>query len=161
MQNKSGLLVGRFQPFHKGHLYLIKKALENVDTLTIGIGSSNISDEKNPFSFEKRKQMLGKVLKEEGIEDKVKKIVGIADDPSDDVWLKNTLELTGAIDIYFGNDEWTTGIFEKAGLPVLRIPYFRRDLYEGTLIREIIKNGEDWKDRVPSYLIPMIQHEEK
>ncbi|MEM3766696.1 MAG: adenylyltransferase/cytidyltransferase family protein, partial [Candidatus Bathyarchaeia archaeon] len=32
---KRGLFVGRFQPFHKGHLHVIKEILSEVDELVI------------------------------------------------------------------------------------------------------------------------------
>ena len=41
----NGFLIGRFQPFHLGHVEAVKFALSNVDYLYIGIGSSNKSNE--------------------------------------------------------------------------------------------------------------------
>ena len=53
----NGLLIGRFQPFHLGHLEALKFALSKVDNLWLGLGSSNKSIEKsNPFSAEERKK---------------------------------------------------------------------------------------------------------
>jgi len=52
------LIVGRFQPFHKGHLFLIKKALEKADKIIVGIGSANITDENNPIDYETRKKVI-------------------------------------------------------------------------------------------------------
>ena len=47
----NGLLIGRFQPFHFGHLEAIRFGLSKVDKLFIGIGSSNKShQERNPFT---------------------------------------------------------------------------------------------------------------
>ena len=37
----NGLLIGRFQPFHLGHLEAVNFALSKVEQLYIGIGSSN------------------------------------------------------------------------------------------------------------------------
>ncbi|MEK7177332.1 MAG: adenylyltransferase/cytidyltransferase family protein [Patescibacteria group bacterium] len=62
MKNKIALIVGRFQPFHKGHLFLIKKALEKADKIIVGIGSSNITDVNNPIDFETRKKEIGVLL---------------------------------------------------------------------------------------------------
>ena len=51
-----GFLIGRFQPFHLGHLEAIKFALSKVEHLHVGIGSSNKSHEKrNPFTADERK----------------------------------------------------------------------------------------------------------
>jgi len=53
----NGLLIGRFQPFHLGHLEALKFASSKVDNLWLGLGSSNKSIEKsNPFSAEERKK---------------------------------------------------------------------------------------------------------
>ncbi len=53
------VFIGRFQPFHLGHLHNVKKALENSSKILINVGSSfNAPNMKNPFSFEQRKQMI-------------------------------------------------------------------------------------------------------
>lgn len=156
MKHKAGLLIGRFQPFHKGHLYLVQEALKHVNKLVIGIGSSNIENEENPFDFEERKRMLKKVIEKENFKNIID-IFPIPDDPSDDVWLENTLNIAGKPDLYIGNDKWTTGIFKNAGYKILKIPYFKRELYEGKKIRPLIVQNEKWEDRVPSYLIDSIK----
>ena len=64
-----GFLIGRFQPFHLGHLEAIKFALSKVEHLHVGIGSSNKSHEKrNPFTADERKKMILS-----SIDDKLKK----------------------------------------------------------------------------------------
>lgn len=53
------VFIGRFQPFHKGHLHNIVVALDNSKKIIINIGSSfNAPNIKNPFSFEQRKLMI-------------------------------------------------------------------------------------------------------
>jgi len=39
----TALIIGRFQPFHLGHLLLIKEAAKEADIIVIGIGSSQES----------------------------------------------------------------------------------------------------------------------
>ena len=56
------VLVGRFQVLHKGHQAIIDKALELCETVGVFIGSSQESGtNKNPFTYEMRKQMLQKI----------------------------------------------------------------------------------------------------
>ena len=65
---KRGLFIGRFQPFHLGHLQDIKDALKEVDELLIGIGSSNEERTKeNPFTVNERVKMADSVLLKNGI----------------------------------------------------------------------------------------------
>ncbi|OGK19774.1 hypothetical protein A2866_05635 [Candidatus Roizmanbacteria bacterium RIFCSPHIGHO2_01_FULL_39_8] len=149
-----GLFIGRFQPFHKGHLHLIKRSLHYADKLTVAIGSANRRDKQNPLSLEKRKKILGEVLKREKIEERVNKIVSIDDYlESDDLWLEKALEKAGKFDVLIGNDDWTDNIFEKAGYRVLRLGFYKRQLYEGTKIRKLQRNRMNWESRVPDYTV--------
>jgi bifunctional NMN adenylyltransferase/nudix hydrolase len=59
-----GLFIGRFQPFHLGHEFIVKEALERVDFLLIVIGSSTVPRSlKNPFSIEERVYLVEENLK--------------------------------------------------------------------------------------------------
>ena len=63
MKEKIGLYIGRFQPFHKGHLSVVKEAVNHCDTLIIAVGSAQESrTKKNPFSFEERKVFIWRCL---------------------------------------------------------------------------------------------------
>lgn len=153
---KVGLLIGRFQPFHKGHLHLIKKSFRYIDTMIIGVGSVGKIDADNFLSFEQRKKMLDRVVNKEGWNDKVKKIVPLKDFYNDELWLKNSLKVAGKVDVVIGNNEWTNGIFEAAGYPILRLGFYKRYLYEGVKIRKLMKEAKRWENRVPGYIIPLI-----
>ena len=61
-----GLVIGRFQPFHKGHEYMIRKALSLCKRVVVLVGSSQESGtERNPFNYQIRKEMIEKVFKKE------------------------------------------------------------------------------------------------
>lgn len=56
---KYGILIGRFQPFHKGHEAIINKIKEDGRTPIVFIGSSQESKtERNPYSFEERRDII-------------------------------------------------------------------------------------------------------
>jgi len=123
------LIVGRFQPFHKGHLFLIKKALEKADKIIIGIGSANITDENNPIDYETRKKVIKAVFYKEKMEEKLSRIVPLDDFFDDEKWLFNLKKQVGKFDLALGNNEWTNNILKKAGYKVLEVDYCNRDLY--------------------------------
>jgi len=54
---KTGVFVGRFQPFHEGHKRCVQKILSENDRCVILIRDVPISD-KNPIELEKRKAMI-------------------------------------------------------------------------------------------------------
>lgn len=54
-----GVFIGRFQPLHIGHEYVIREALSQVDRLIVLVGSANVArDPRNPFTFDERAHML-------------------------------------------------------------------------------------------------------
>lgn len=157
MHYKTALLIGRFQPFHKGHLYLLKKALVSADKVMIGIGSANVNDENNPLDFETRKKIIKAVIYKEKIEKNVTKIVSLDDFHNDAKWLTNIKNKVGEFDLIIGNNEWTNKIMEKAGYVVKRFPYYKRNIYEGWRIRKLVKEGKKWQKRIPEYLIKFVE----
>jgi len=59
MKHKYGVFIGRYMPFHNGHLSLAKFGLENVDELLIVLGSCNTARSiKNPWNAEERREMI-------------------------------------------------------------------------------------------------------
>ena len=60
---KTGITVGRFQIIHKGHVQMIEAAVSVSERTAIFVGSSQESGtEKNPLSYEMRKEMLKSVF---------------------------------------------------------------------------------------------------
>ncbi len=69
---KYALFLARLQPMHKGHLYVIEKALEECDALIILLGSSNKKETlRNPFDSNIRLEMLTNAIKDHPKYDRV------------------------------------------------------------------------------------------
>lgn len=151
-------MVGRYQPFHLGHKFLIEEALKVCEKIILGVGSSNIMDNHNPYSYEKREKFLEAFIKDSGIENRVVKIIPIEDDPDDDVWLSKLIESTGKFDVSIGDNEWVNGIFEKAKIPVVRTGLYRREILEGTKIRTLLDKKVEVLDRIPPYIKQLINN---
>ena len=59
------LFIGRFQPFHKGHLSVVQQAVKENGHLYIGIGSTQYNYEPyNPLTTAERIQIIEAALKE-------------------------------------------------------------------------------------------------
>jgi len=149
---ETGLVVGRFQPFHKGHRYLIKEALEFTDKLIIGVGSINQDDLDNPLSFDQVKDLLAKFFKEEGINNRLSGIQGIPDFFDDKKWGDYVISKLPLFDVVISNNNWTNRILKDSGYPVVEVPFFKRELYQGKYIRELFRKAKPWGSRVPKYL---------
>ncbi len=143
----TALFLGRFQPLHKGHLRIIKKAAKENKKVIIAIGSAQHSGtEENPFSGIERKKMIIKTLKEEGI--KNCRTVLIKDIHCDGSWVSHVRRHAGMFDVvYAAESRKTSELFRKAGYKVIST----KRLYgiSSTEIRERMREGKDWKRLVP------------
>jgi len=144
----NGLLIGRFQPFHLGHLEALQFALSKVDKLWVGLGSSNISVEKNnPFTAEQRKEMILS-----SIDDSMRERISIYFIPDVDNhmrWIEKIDTIVPKFDIIFSNDELTNHLYSKRNIQVLPIPFLNRESLSGTNIRDLIISDQKWDDLVP------------
>ena len=111
------LFIGRFQPFHKGHLAMVKKILETSDEIVIGIGSAQYSHTgENPFTAGERFEMIKRSLDEEGIHDY--HIVPIPDTHVHSVWVSHVKSLVPAFDTVVTNSDLVVRLFREHGLKV-------------------------------------------
>lgn len=153
---KTGIVIGRFQPFHLGHKYVIEKALDLCDRLYLGIGSAQILDDKNPYNAEKRKEFLKEFIKEERLTHRIIKILTIDDLPDDDVWFKRLKPRIPGAQVIIGDNEWVNGIFERHGIQVCRVGYYKRHILKGTRIRNRMIEKKSVSQRVPAYIVKVI-----
>ena len=58
-------LLGRFQPWHKGHTELFKRAISKTGQVIILLRNTTI-DEDNPYSIEDRRSMIAIALNQSG-----------------------------------------------------------------------------------------------
>ncbi len=153
-----GLYVGRFQPFHLGHYKVILNIENKVDTLIIGIGSSQYKNtKKNPFSFGQRKNMIERTFKDKKeILDKIK-IVSIPDLHNECIWAEHVISIVGHIDILFTNDGWLKRLFADKNIKVQDIPFFDRKKYSGSNVRDKISKNKNWKSLVSKATAEVIE----
>jgi len=143
-----GLLIGRFQPFHLGHLDAVLFGLSRTDNLFIGIGSSNKSNERrNPFSAEERTEMIISSI-ESSMIDRLK-IFDIPDVDNHEKWTFEIDQIVPKYDVVFSNDEFTKTLFEKRNIDVIPVVLKDREKFSGTNIRELIADNKNWQDLVP------------
>lgn len=144
----NGLFIGRFQPFHIGHLAAVEFALSKVENLWIGIGSSNKSNEKrNPFSADERKEMILSSL-DKTILGRIQ-VYYIPDVDDHDKWTHHIDSIVPKYDVVFSNDDFTLTLYQKRKIHTIKVPLKERENLSGTNIREMIMTGKNWMELVP------------
>lgn len=155
---KRGLYVGRFQPFHLGHLEAIKSILKEVDELVIVIGSAQYSHNvNNPFTAGERLVMVRAALREAEIDDARYWVVPVPDIHLHMMWVSYVEGYTPHFDVVFSNEPLTQRLFSEAGYSVRPIRFFERRLYSSTVVRERMIKDESWRKLVPKSVADFIK----
>jgi len=145
-----GLLVGRFQPFHRGHLELVRGLVERTPPveLLIVIGSAEQAFTwENPFTAGERFEMIERSLREAGMVPAT--IVPVPDISRHGLWVRYLEGLLPPFERVYTHNPLTRMLFEQARYPVESPPLFDRVRHEGSRIREMLSRGEDVGGLVP------------
>jgi nicotinamide-nucleotide adenylyltransferase len=155
----TGLFVGRFQPFHKGHLETVKFALKSVDTLVMVVGSAQKSHEmRNPFTAGERVMMIKASLDaEKGVDAGRVLIVPVPDVDVHALWTRQVDMLVPTYEVVFANDPFTLLLFRERGVRTVEAPLFERSRMMATEVRRRMAEGEDWQELVPEPVAGVIK----
>jgi len=145
-----GLLIGRFQPLHLGHIEAIKFALQELSTLVIVVGSAQISYElRNPFTAGERIKMIRNTLIHiDEIDVRNILIIPVPDINIHALWTHNLDLLVPPYDVVFTNDPFTIALFQQRQKKIIQPTLFERQKFLGTQIRQNMIKKENWKDLV-------------
>ena len=157
---RRGLMLGRFQPFHKGHLALTKQILSECDELLIIIGSAQFNFiDKDPFSAGERVLMIHEALKEAGVDLSRCYIIPVANDENNARWLAYIRSMGPPFDVlYSGNDFVKYLARSQDSSIVIEDPMFAEiNEYNGTNIRRLMQEGKPWEHLVPPAVAKVIQ----
>ena len=152
----NALLIGRFQPFHNGHLHLIQTLCKTYTTVIIGVGSSQYSHmPENPFSYEERHEMITRSLAAAGVTNyQVVAIPDIYDPPH---WVDHVRSIVSDFDVVISNNPETYRLFTAQGFTVKRTSMYKREQYSGHEIRQRMASGGRWTALVPPEVAAIIK----
>ena len=153
----TGLFIGRFQPFHKGHLATVRFASGKVDQLVIVVGSAQKSHEqKNPFTAGERIRMIKETLDSEKVDTSNILIIPVPDVDVHSLWTRQVDMLVPKYDVVFANDPFTLMLFKERGVRTVEAPLVDRSEMQATEIRSRMASGGKWEGLVPAAVARII-----
>ena len=158
MSIKRGLIIGRMQPFHKGHGQVILKTLAEVDEIIIGVGSAQMSHTTNdPFTAGERIMMIKRFLVEENVDSLRYYIVPMEDIEMNAVWVAHVKMMTPPFSTLYSGNPLVQRLFYEENYEVKSPPLYSRKLLSGREIRKRMINNDDWQSLVPSSTVEIIK----
>jgi nicotinamide-nucleotide adenylyltransferase len=154
-----GMIHGRFQPFHNGHLEYLRGAAERSDEIFVGITNPDptrvkeeASDplrhlpESNPFSYAERLLMVKAVAEDEGIR------VHVIPFPVNEPELWAAYVPRGVTQYLRLFSEWGGTKLERmreVGYEVVILDEGAGKELSGADVRAALREGRDWQELVP------------
>lgn len=157
MSTVRGILIGRMQPLHNGHIEVIKKILNEVDEIIIGIGSAQISHElKDPFTAGERVLMITNALIENNIDPSRYYIIPMEDINFNAIWVSHVKMMTPPFSVVYSGNSLVKQLFYEEGFEIRNPPLYDRMNLSGTEVRRRILEDENWEELVPKATVDII-----
>lgn len=147
------LFIGRFQPFHNGHLHAVRYILSEYDEVVIVVAAAQYSYTfYNPFTAGERVEMI-----KLGLGDLYWRsyLIPVDNVPNNYEWPVHVLSYTPSITAVFSNNEFTRTLFRAHGFNVFKTPELPN--VSGTIIRRLIAEGAKWEHLVPDSVATFIK----
>lgn len=160
MKAKRGLMLGRFQPFHNGHLALARQILGECDELVIAIGSAQFNFiEKDPFTAGERIAMIHGALEQGGLDASRCYLIPVPNDDNNARWLANLKSMVPEFDcIYSGNGFVKLLVHSQdPEIKIVEPKFEKKSEYNGSSIRSLMLSGGKWKALVPAAVAKEIE----
>ena len=158
MDKVRGILIGRMQPVHNGHMEVIKRILEEVDEIVIGIGSAQLSHEvKDPFTAGERVLMMTQALAEINVDPSRYYIIPMQDINFNAIWVSHVKMLTPPFSILYSGNPLVKQLFSEEGYEVRQPPLYDRLNLSGTEVRRRILKDENWQELVPNATVELLR----
>ena len=136
------VILGRFQPFHRGHAHMLEFAetwrLDNCPELPliIAIGSANRPESlRNPWSHEERSDMISHWIESNDFET-TPSIISIPDIDDPPNWVSHAELYHGEAGVFLSSDDASLELYSNSKWRVVKIPMEERDRFEGWRVRE-------------------------
>ena len=151
------LVVGRFQPFHNGHLALIEQALELGEVIiVIGSAEKSRSDE-NPFTCRERFEMLKSVIKESEWDASKINVIPVEDIHSNEIWVSKIEMTTPEFHTVLTGNELVAQLFSERGYVIVKPKIVGAGKFSGSKIRKLISKGKNIYNRVPKSVAEIVK----
>jgi len=148
-------LIGRFKPLHNGGYIMLEAACEQAESVTIGIGSSNKYNLRNPFTGKESEEMICSALKPKFSNYQIVHIPDFAHMPQyrdGQKWRGYVLETFGKLNYFISSNDYVANLLKndyKIIHPSEIIPAEKQIPLRATEVRYEIAKFGNWKELVP------------
>jgi nicotinamide-nucleotide adenylyltransferase len=158
----TGLFIGRFQPFHNGHMHAIRDAGSLCNELVVGVGSAQKSrTTDNPLPASVRIRIIKSALKESAAIKAKIMFLEIPDFHDNERWFAYIRKKVPKLDVVFSGNPIVKTIFRGHDIQVIAPKWYNRADLSGTKVRAVIRRSGKWERMVPKGAVSVIKANER
>ncbi len=132
-------MIGRFQPFHLGHLELVRQILNENDEIIILIGSSQANYTiKNPFTAGERVWMIRDSLIESKIDMSRVFLINVIDDENNSRWFSTIKSVSPPFKVLYTGNNFVRTLLKRETVIIKEPKLLEENLLKGSVIRKLI-----------------------
>ena len=149
-------MIARWKPVHLGQAAVLRAMCNGAGHASIGVGSSNRYNLRNPFTLEETETMLRLTL--DGCSNF--EIIPVPDLDDGPRWRAIVKEMFGDLDAFVTDNPYVANLMKddyRLMRPVDWLPPSEHIRIDGTTVRGMMAKGERWQDWVPERVAQYIQ----
>ena len=153
-----GMMMGRFQPFHLGHLALAKQILGECDGLVVAATSAQFNYmEKDPFTAGERIEMIHSSLVESDVDMSACFVTAIENQFNIATWGGYLRSALPRFERVYSGNRYVAMLLSDLGIDVVVPDFLDRRKYNATAIRRMIVQDENgWEKMVPGAVLRIL-----
>jgi nicotinamide-nucleotide adenylyltransferase len=149
-------VIGRFQPFHNGHLLLVRQILKESNEVLVVIGSAQLNYTfENPFTVGERILMIRAALIEGGVDLSKIIIIPIVDEEDNAVWFPKLVSMLPPFEVLYSGNKLVVTL-ASSHLEVKSPKFVNRKRFNGSYIRYKMVRGDKWAHLVSKSVFDII-----
>ena len=155
----AAVMIGRYQPFHLGHLELVRQVLEENHEIIILIGSSQANFTlKNPFTAGERVWMIRDSLIESKIDLSRVFLVNVTDDENNVKWFSNIKCVSPPFNVIYTGNNFVRTLLKRETIIIKKPKLIEGNLLKGSVIRKLIlEDNTKWQELVSKSVIKIFK----
>jgi len=157
MTKRTALFIGRFQPFHLGHLSVIQEISPKYEKIIVAIGSAEENYlPNNPFTAGERFEMIRATLKAENFDLAKIAIMPVRNINNYALWVRHVELILPRFDVVYTGSSIVKRLFENDGKYEIQKVSKKINL-NATTVRQQILNSEKWENLVHPVVFEYIE----
>ena len=149
-------MIARWKPVHLGHQAILRALCEHGEKISIGIGSSNRYNIRNPFTLEETQVMIHLALAEYDNYD----LIPVPDLDDGPRWRVMVKDVFGNLDLFVTDNPYVANLLKndyRITRPIELIPLNEHIRVDGAMVRAMMARDEDWASLVPRNIAAYIK----